>query len=247
MFNHLNVKLPPISATTTDGVRLYETPEGNKYPSITTILSVRNKSGLMEWRKRVGDKTANYIAGKAAARGTKVHHMCEDYLNNMSINFPTKWDKHKKNFLPYCLFNQLKSKVFANINNIHAQEAGLYSDKYKVAGRVDCIAEYNGVLSIIDFKTSTKERNDEWNENYYIQCSAYAEMYEERTGTEIDQIVILCVTEDGTVQEFVKEKYDYLDALVETAAEWRKKNETPNDTNSSNISTSILDKFSVSK
>ena len=231
MFNHLNVELPPITATTTDGVRLYETPEGNKYPSITTILQVRNKSGLMEWRKRVGNEVANYVSGKAAARGTSVHHMCEDYLNHMNINFPSKWSKHKKNFLPYCLFTQLKDKVFPNIDNIHAQEVGLYSDKYKVAGRVDCIAEYNGVLSIIDFKTSTKERNDEWNENYYIQCSAYAEMYEERTGTEIDQIVILCVTEDGTVQEFVKEKYDYLDALVETATEWREQNETPSKLN----------------
>ena len=220
MFNHLNVELPPISATTTDGVRLYETPEGNKYPSITTILSVRNKSGLVEWRKRVGDKVANHVMHKAAARGTAVHHMCEDYLNNENI------DHHQKNFLPWCLFTQLQ-KVLTNIDNIHAQEAGLYSDKYKVAGRVDCIAEYNGVLSIIDFKTSTKERSDAWNENYYIQCSAYAEMYGEMTGTEIEQIVILCVTEDGTVQEFVKEKYDYLDALVETATIWREQNETP--------------------
>ena len=228
MFNHLNVELPPISATTTDGVRLYETPEGNKYPSITTILSVRNKSGLVEWRKRVGDKVANHVMHKAAARGTAVHHMCEDYLNNMSTNFPSKWEKHKKDFLPYCIFTQLQEKVLCNIDNIYAQEAGLYSDKYKVAGRVDCIAEYNGVLSIIDFKTSTKERNEEWNENYHIQCSAYAEMYEERTGTEIEQIVILCVTEDGTVQEFVKDKYDYLDAITETAAEWNKKNEISN-------------------
>ena len=145
--------------------------------------------------------------------------MCEDYLNNENI------DHHQEEFFTLVLFTQLQK--FCKYNNIHAQEAGLYSDKYKVAGRVDCIAEYNGVLSIIDFKTSTKERNDEWNENYYIQCSAYAEMYEERTGTEIDQIVILCVTEDGTVQEFVKEKYDYLDALVETATEWREQNETP--------------------
>ena len=226
MFNHLNVELPTITATTTNGVRLYETPEGNKYPSITTVLSVRNKKGLMEWRKRVGEKTANYIAGKAASRGTAVHHMCEDYLNNKYFNYPTEWEKHKKNFLPYCLFTQLKEQVLTNIDNIHAQESGLYSDKYKVAGRVDCIAEYDGVLSIIDFKTSTKERNDEWNENYYIQCSAYAEMYEERTGKEIKQIVILCVTEDGQVQEFIKEKYDYLDLLVETTEEWRNKNET---------------------
>jgi genome maintenance exonuclease 1 len=227
MFNHLNVELPPINATTTDGVRLYETPEGNFYPSITTVLSVKSKQGLSEWGKKVGNEVANYVSGKAASRGTKVHLMCEDYLNNMSTNFPSKWEKHKKDFLPYCLFGQLKDKVLSDIDNIHAQEAGLYSDKYKVAGRVDCIAEYNGVLSIIDFKTSTKERKDEWNENYYIQCSAYAEMYEERTGTEIEQIVILCVTEDGTVQEFVKEKFDYLDALTETVTEWRNQNETP--------------------
>ena len=226
MFNHLNVELPTITATTTDGVRLYETPEGNKYPSITTILSIRKKEGLLEWRKKVGNDVANYVARTAANRGTKVHHMCEDYLNN---DFDE--EKHKKNFLPYCLFTQLKEQGLSKIDNIHAQEAGLYSDKYKVAGRVDCIAEYDGVLSIIDFKTSTKERNDDWNENYYIQCSAYAEMYEERTGTEINQNVILVVTEDGTVQEFVKEKHDYLDALVETAAEWRGKNETPNNIN----------------
>jgi genome maintenance exonuclease 1 len=226
-FNHEPVELPTITATTTDGVRLYETPEGNFYPSITTVLSVKSKQGLSEWRKKVGNEVANYVSGKAASRGTKVHLMCEDYLNNMSTNFPSKWEKHKKDFLPYCLFGQLKDKVLSDIDNIHAQEAGLYSDKYKVAGRVDCIAEYNGVLSIIDFKTSTKERKDEWNENYYIQCSAYAEMYEERTGTEIEQIVILCVTEDGTVQEFVKEKFDYLDALTETVTEWRNQNETP--------------------
>jgi len=181
----------------------------------------------MEWRKRVGNEVANHIARTAANRGTKVHQMCEDYLNNMEFNFPDEWAKHKSNFLPYCLFSQLKS-VICNIDNIYAQEAGLYSDKYKVAGRVDCIAEYNGVPSIIDFKTSTKERKDEYNESYYIQGSAYAEMLRERTGIEISQVVILVVTADGTVQEFVKEKYDYLDALVETVAEWSKQNETSN-------------------
>ena len=106
------------------------------------------------------------------------------------------------------------------INNIHAQECGLYSDKYKVAGRVDCIAEYNNVLSIIDFKTSTSERNDEYNENYYIQTAAYAEMYEERTGIPTDQIVILVVTEDGVVQEFVKSKQEYLPLLEEAINEF---------------------------
>ena len=223
MFNHVPVELQPITATNKDGVRLYETPEGNKYPSITTVLSVRSKQGLMEWRKRVGDEVANHISRTAAARGTKVHHMCEDYLNNMHYNFPNKWKEHRKNFLPYCLFSQLKS-VLVNIDNIYAQEAGLYSDKYKVAGRVDCVAEYKGTLSIIDFKTSTKEKNDKWNENYYIQGSAYAEMFGERTGIEISQVVILVVTEDGTVQEFIKDKKDYLDRLSETVNIWSEEN-----------------------
>ena len=224
MFNHVPVELQPITATNKNGVRLYETPEGNKYPSITTVLSVRNKQGLTEWRKRVGNDVANHIARTAAARGTKVHHMCEDYLNNMEMDFPNKWKEHKKNFLPYCLFTQLKEKALCNVNNIYAQEAGLYSDKYKVAGRVDCVAEYKGTLSIIDFKTSTKEKNDEWNESYYIQGSAYAEMFEERTGIEISQVVILVVTEDGTVQEFIKDKQEYLNRLSETINIWSEEN-----------------------
>ena len=220
MYNHKTIKLPEIKATTTDGVRLYETPEGNKYPSITTVLSVRNKKGLFEWRKRVGEDVANYVARKAANRGTSVHHMCEDYINN---DFDE--EKHKKKFLPYVLFNQLKESVLQKIDNIYAQECGLYSDKYKVAGRVDCIAEYEGKLSIIDFKTSSKERSDDWNESYYIQASAYAEMFEERTGIEINQVAILVVTEDGVVQEFVKNKTEYLPMLTDTIKEWEEKNE----------------------
>ena len=128
-FNHTPVKLEKIKATTNNGNRLYETPSGDLYPSITTVLSPRNKKGLMEWRKRVGEDVANHVARTAAARGTKVHHMCEDYLNNMSIDDPEKWAQHKKNFLPYCLFEQLKNQTFNNIGDIYAQEAGLYSDK----------------------------------------------------------------------------------------------------------------------
>ena len=224
-YNHKSVNLPEIKATTKNKVRLYETPDGNFYPSITTVLSVRNKQGLHEWRKRVGNDVANYIARKAATRGTHVHHMCEDYLNNMHINFPTEWEKHKKNFFAYILFKQLKNSVLEKVNNIYAQECGLYSDKYKVAGRVDCIAEYDGIPSIIDFKTSTSERKDSYNENYYIQASAYAEMFEERTGTAISQIVILVVTEDGVVQEFVKDKTEYLPMLIDTIKDWKQKNE----------------------
>ena len=224
MFKHDEVSVPELSTKNINRKRFYQTPEGKLYPSITTVLQKRKMAGLMEWRKNVGDDVANYIARTAAHRGTKVHHMCEDFLNN---NFDE--EVHKKNFLPYVLFGQLKPVLMQKVNNILAQECGLYTDKYRVAGRVDCIAEYNGVKSIIDFKTSRKERNDEWNESYYIQASAYAEMFEERTGIEINQIVILVVTEDGVVQEFVKNKGEYIPMLVEAiddfTTDWEKEND----------------------
>ena len=205
---------PVLSTKTVDKKRFYVTPEGNEYPSITTVLSPRNKEGLMKWRKRVGEKVATHIANKAAVRGSKVHKMCEDYLNGSDM------EKHKKDFLPYCLFNELKDKTFDNINEVIGQELVLYSDKYKVAGRTDLIANYRNELSIVDFKTSTNERKDSYNENYYIQTAAYAEMFEELTGQPINQIVILVVTENGTVQEFIKDKQEYLPLLEETLEEW---------------------------
>jgi hypothetical protein len=227
MFTHKSVEIPEVSTKTVNRKRFYLTPEGGIFPSITTVLSVRKREGLSEWRKRVGDDVANYISRTAANRGTKVHQMVEDFLNNQEV------EKDNRAFLPFCLFQQLKPHLEANINNIYAQECGLWSDKYQVAGRVDCIAEYNGVPSIIDFKTSRSERSDDWNLDYYIQASAYAEMFEERTGTPIEQIVILVVTEDGQVQEFIKKKHEYLPLLVETieqfVSEWENENEENSD------------------
>ena len=215
-YTHKPVEIQKLTTQTINFKRFYETPDGKLYPSITTVLSTRNKKGLFEWRKKVGNEVSNYVARTSANRGTAVHHMCEDYLNNYPIDWPDKWKEHEKKFLPYCLFKQLKKTVLEKIDNIRSQECTLFSSKYRVAGRVDCIAEYDGELSIIDFKTSTKERNDEYNENYYIQAAAYAEMFEEQTGTPIEQIVILVVTEDGVVQEFVKKKYDYIPLLIES-------------------------------
>ena len=224
MFVHNEVSVPELSTKNINRKRFYQTPDGKLYPSITTVLNKKKMEGISEWRKKVGEDVANYIARTAANRGTKVHHMCEDFLNN---NFDE--EVHKKNFLPYVLFSQLKPTLMQKVNNILAQECGLYTNKYKVAGRVDCIAEYNGVPSINDFKTSTKERNDDWNESYYIQASAYAEMFEERTGIAINQIVILVVTEDGVVQEFVKDKGEYIPKLIEAiddfTTDWEKENE----------------------
>ena len=205
---------PILETKTVDKKRFYVTPEGKEYPSITTVLSPRNKEGLMKWRKKVGNDVATHIANKAAVRGSKVHKMCEDYLNGLDM------EKHKKDFLPYCLFNELKNQTFDNINDVIGQELVLYSDKYKIAGRTDLIANYKGELSIVDFKTSTNERKDSYNENYYIQASAYAEMFEELTGQPINQIVILVVTEDGIVQEFIKDKQEYIPLLEQTLEEW---------------------------
>ena len=205
---------PILETKTVDKKRFYVTPEGKEYPSITTVLSPRNKEGLMKWRKKVGNDVATHIANKAAVRGSKVHKMCEDYLNGLDM------EKHKKDFLPYCLFNELKNQTFDNINDVIGQELVLYSDKYKISGRTDLIANYKGELSIVDFKTSTNERKDSYNENYYIQTSAYAEMFEELTGQPINQIVILVVTENGSVQEFIKDKQEYIPLLEETLEEW---------------------------
>ena len=224
MFNHVPVDIPEVSTKTVNRKRFYVTPTG-LYPSITTVLGVRKdkQKGLQEWRNRVGNDVANHIMRTAASRGTAVHHMCEDFLNNIEVT------QEGRDFLPWCLFSQLKPTLQSNINKIYAQECGLWSEKYRVAGRVDCIAEYNGIPSIIDFKTSRSERKDDYNLEYYIQASAYAEMFEERTGIEINQIVILVVTEDGAVQEFIKEKHDYLPLLVETiddfTSQWEKENE----------------------
>ena len=215
-FDHikLNGELPEITTESIKGKRFYVTPEGNKYPSITTVLSDRNKEGIVKWRESVGNDVANQVMRQAASRGTAVHTLIENYLNNEELS--------KQDVLPVALFVTMKSEL-DNINNIRIQEGGLYSDKLGVAGRVDCIAEYKGKISVIDFKTSTKEKKEEWVENYFIQGSAYCEMYEERFLQPIEQVVILIVTEDGAVQTFIKDKRDYLPLLKTAIKEFNEK------------------------
>ena len=220
-FNHVDLpnKLPDITTETIKGKRFYVTPEGKKYPSITTVLSGRNNEGIVKWRESVGNDVANQIMRQAASRGTAVHNLVENYLNNEELS--------KQDVLPTALFTLLKPEL-DNINNIRIQEGGLYSDYYGVAGRVDCIADYKGVLSVIDFKTSTKEKNEDWIENYFIQGSAYAEMYKEHFGEEVTQVVILITTEEGTTQVFKKNKVDYLPQLKEAVQDFYKWQESKN-------------------
>ena len=183
--------LNELKTTNVNGSRFYVTPNGNKYPSITTVVSSdpEKKRGLMEWRKRVGEKEANRISSQAARRGTSVHTLCEHHLYNPCPEEPDSvWQKAMPDAIE--MFNSMAPILNKNVNNIHGQEVALYSDRLGVAGRVDCIAEWNGKLSVIDFKTSRKPKKAEWIRDYYMQCAAYAAMYYERTGIPIKDLVI---------------------------------------------------------
>jgi genome maintenance exonuclease 1 len=212
IFEH--VKLPQLqfdlNAETTDSGRLYTTPEGNKYKSITTVLSNYNKKAIYEWRQAVGEEQANKVSRKAANRGTKVHKICEDYINNeisemkMQMLMPDMKE----------LFFKIKPDIDEYVGKVYAQEQALYSDKYRIAGRVDLIAEWDGKLSVIDFKTSTKQKDEEDIQNYFMQCTAYALMFAERTGIWIDDIVVVIATEEGPAQIFEKQIHDYRQPLL---------------------------------
>lgn len=207
------VKLPELDfdleTTTENGGRRYLTPSGDAYPSVTTILSSYNKKAIKEWRERIGEEEANKISTQASSRGTRLHSLCEQYLlNELS---PLKLNSVMPDAKE--LFVKIKPRLDDNIGKIYSLEQALYSDKLKIAGRVDCIAEWNGELSVIDFKTAAKEKNEDWIQNYFMQCSAYAEMFEERTGRAINQIVVAIAVSTGDTQIFVKDKNDYLTGL----------------------------------
>ena len=211
MFNF--VKLPELDfdleSITTEFGRTYITPNGNRYPSVTTILSSYSKDGITEWREKIGEEEANKITKRAGRRGTKLHKLCEDYVNgNLS-------DIKRKMLMPFdkMMFNQMKKMIDLNLNNIYCQEQALYSDRLKIAGRVDCIAEWKGKLSIIDYKSSTKMKDERYIENYFMQCTAYSEMFLDLTGKEIGDIVVLIASEEEVPQVFEKKKFDYLEGL----------------------------------
>ena len=203
-FVQLNEELlPKTKGKRINGMRFYEV-DGQAFPSVTTVLGYRPKPGLEQWRKNVGEEAAKWEMGRAARRGKATHTLIEEYLKGETPS--------TRDVLPLGLFTILKPYL-QQIDNVHCLETILYSKQLTLAGQVDCIAEYNGKLSVIDFKTANKERNDAWNKNYYMQCSAYAVMYEELFGTPIDQIVILMASEDGAARAFIKEKKDYLEDL----------------------------------
>lgn len=198
-------KLPKTKGKRTNGMRFYEV-DGQAYPSITTVLGAQPKPGLDKWRQSVGEQAAKWEMARAARRGKATHTLVEQYLKGETPS--------TRDVLPLGLFALLKPYL-KQIDNVHCLETILYSKKLTIAGQVDCIAEYNGKLSVIDFKTANKERNDAWNENYYIQTTAYSMMYEELFGTPIEQIVILMASEDGAARSFVKDRKEFEPKLEE--------------------------------
>jgi genome maintenance exonuclease 1 len=191
-----------------DGKRLYVSPNGIRLPSVTTVLGHFKKAQIIEWRNRVGDKQANAISGRASVRGTKFHSMMERYLGNEQNIFEGVMPDMKQ------AFKDIQSTL-NKIDNIHYIESPLYSEILGIAGRTDVIGEYEQVPSIIDFKTSLREKRESWIENYFEQGTAYSLMYEEMTGIQINQIVVI-ISVDGLdkPQVFVKDRIEYIDSLM---------------------------------
>ena len=196
-----------LKATTTPEGRRYVTPSGELYESVTTALGKdpEKKKGLMEWRKRVGEKEANRISRLASTRGTAMHTICENYLNNeedyVGKAMPNAVD----------MFRTIRPILDKAITKVYMQECALYSDIYKLAGRVDCIADIKGQLTVVDFKTSMKPKKRDWVKDYYLQCSAYSFMLEEMYGVKADQLLIIIAVQDNQPQLFMGDPYKYKD------------------------------------
>lgn len=199
MFNHVEHVFPKLLQENVDGNRLYVTPTGERYPSVTTVLSDYKKQELMEWRARVGEEHANKVSRKATTRGTSVHKVIEMYLNNETIPTEELMPNVKS------LFVRMKPEL-DKLNNIHCLEERLFSHELRLAGTVDCIAEYNGVLSVIDFKTSVRLKKKENIANYFMQGAAYSTMFTEMTGLNIQQIIIMIGVDTANFCQVLKVK-----------------------------------------
>lgn len=220
MFEHVETELKDMVSEDTENGRVYHTPEGVDLPSITTVLSILSRAGIAAWKKRVGEEEANRISRIASTRGTKVHEIIEKYIDNK--------EDFKDGYTPDIIgsFLALKPILDNRIGRVFAQEAPLYSNHLGVAGRVDCVAEFDGKLSIIDFKTSRKKKYPSMIKNYFMQESAYSIMWEERTGQPITQLVTIIAVDDHDPQVFIEHRDNWVRPLRETIAQWNEENST---------------------
>jgi genome maintenance exonuclease 1 len=201
------------STTNEDGSRVYVNASGVAYPSATTVLGVLSRDGIAAWRKRVGEEEANKISSKASTRGTKIHSLTESYLKNEDLE--DAYATTKASLLDVEMFKKFKP-VLDSIGDIHCQELALYSDHLRMAGRVDCIAEYNRLRAVIDFKTSSKPKKKEHISSYFMQTAAYAIMYEERTGIPVPWLVVLIAVEGDEPQVFIEKRDNWAKELLRT-------------------------------
>ena len=221
LFNHIDGIDPvEMSAEMVNGKRMYLTPEGYKFPSVTTVISnnAKKKASIARWRARIGEEKANAKSTRATGRGTKYHSIVEDYFNN-------KLDlkKYSKFPLPVLMFHHSKDTL-DRINNIYLQEAALYSKHLELAGRVDCIAEFDEVLSIIDFKTAEKPKRLEYLYDYFVQETAYACMLQEKYGMSVKQLVTIVACENGETQLVVlPPKKEYFIKLMTYISEYQER------------------------
>ncbi|AGH26830.1 hypothetical protein SXBG_00094 [Synechococcus phage S-CAM1] len=221
IFNHVGDLTPVEMVTETiDGKRYYVTPTGGKYPSITTVIGNNSKkqAGLAKWRRRVGDKAATAKSTRASGRGTRYHKLVEDYINN-----ELDTTKYKDMPLPWCMFHSSR-EVLDRINRVYLQEAALYSDYLQIAGRVDCIAEYEGELAIIDFKTAEAPKKEQYLYDYFVQECGYACMLQEVYGLSVKKLVTIVACENGDTQvKVMPPKKEYLFKLQEYIQEYQGK------------------------
>lgn len=203
-----------------NGMRVYSIPNVAEYPSVTTALKHLNEAGIKKWRDRVGEEEAAKVSEKASVRGNLIHEMCELYLKNEHFRLKTQ-DKFLSQRYTYDTIRPILNRI----DNIHLIEHCLYSDELRLAGRVDCIAEYMGSLAVIDFKTSKKIKKEEHIRHYFIQETIYAVMYEELTGQKIENIVTIIANDLGQPQVFVKKPDDYKHDMELAINTFRKINE----------------------
>lgn len=217
MFTHVDhgVVLPKLTRKTTESGRKYFTPEGNAYPSVTTVLSILSKQAIMEWRARVGEEEANKISRQAAGRGTAVHAIAEDYVNNVE-----DW-KGKHMPANIASFMDIKPILDERLDNIWMQETFVYSDKLKCGGQLDCIGEFDGELSIVDFKTSRRVKKEKDITSYFMQMAFYAAAFYERTGIPIKKGVIVMAVDGNEPLVFKVNTYDYLEHFASVRKKYK--------------------------
>lgn len=227
-FNHVKTQLPydDLESVTTEEGRRYKTPEGNIYPSITTVLKHLSDESIQKWKEKVGQKESEIVSRRAAERGTYVHEMIEKYLNNDP--------NYLRGYMPYVAqsFYTVKEVLDRHIGDIYAQEVPLYSDQLGVAGRVDCVAEFDDEIAIIDFKTSKRPKKPEWIQQYFLQETFYSIAWEERTSIPIDKLVtIVAVHDTEEYQIFIQKREWWADKLVDTINNYKKITGTQTDPN----------------